>query len=295
MNREVELYDIAKSERHVIWLSTEVGCELSLVVEDGKGIGRDYVFVTILDNFLVRVLRPVQRTPIAVPSRNRDVKDPLMPFFFRFNQAFIAQRHQVLLHPLDLRSAHPPALKVDGDARQMGRSRVTLEGRCVAVVPAKLLLHLHRAHRGIYLNLAVKLFVIILAEIVKKFLGPGPAIAAIRIEPRIEAQRLILFDGNQIFAGDQLLQFRVILDSRQVHPVNLGVLAKQGIVRRTEYRVPSHSAEAVMLADVMGVLRRNILAQRKRRGTHPQGDAQHPRNPMCTDSHEVDLALYRPI
>ena len=111
-------------------------------------------------------------------------------------------------------------------------------------MPAKLFLYLHRPHRRIHLNRIVELLVVSLAQIVKKVARPRTAITAIRIKPRIEAQRLAGNDRNQFLAGDQLIELSLILDSRQFQAVNFLVLAQQRIARRAEHRVPKHAAKA---------------------------------------------------
>ena len=111
-----------------------------------------------------------------------------MTFFFGFDQALLFQRKHVVLHPLDLVATKAAALNVDRQTCQMRRSDLAFRRGCVAIVTAKFLLDFHRANRGVYLNLPMKLGVVGGAQIIQKFTRPGTAIAPVRIETRIEAK-----------------------------------------------------------------------------------------------------------
>ena len=65
------------------------------------------------------------------------------------------------------------------------------------------------------------------AHVIEKFTRPGTAIAPVGIEARIETQRGAGNDRDQIFAGLQLLQLSVVLNARQIHPVDLLILQQQ--------------------------------------------------------------------
>ena len=110
-----------------------------------------------------------------------------MTFFFRFDQALVVQNQHVLLHPPNLLTRQPAALNVHGDAGQMGRSCLPALGSRIAIMTAKLFLPLRGPHRGIDLDLAVKLLVVGLAQVFDEVAGPGAAIAPAGIEPGIEA------------------------------------------------------------------------------------------------------------
>jgi len=128
------------------------------------------------------------------------VEDPLPTLFLGFNQAEIFQRQHVFLHPLDLFAAHAAALEINGNAGEMGRSNFAFSGRGVAIMTPEFLLDLHRPHSGIQLDLTVKLLVKRLAQVIDKLPGPGTAITAVGIQPRVKAQGLAGNDWNQIFA-----------------------------------------------------------------------------------------------
>ena len=60
----------------------------------------------------------------------------------------------------------------------------------------------------------MELLEISLAKIVKEVARPRAAITAIRVKPRIESQGLAGNNRNQLLAGDQLIKFGLILDTR---------------------------------------------------------------------------------
>src|ERR1700722_5307280 len=225
-----------------------------------------------LNSFLLiagYVLRLVQ---IGVATRDRDVEYPLVPFFFRFYQALLLQRHHVVFHPRDLLLAHAAALNIDRNACKMGGSGFALFRRCIAIVAAKFFLYLHGSHRRIDLNRIVKLFVISLAQIVEKVARPRTAITAIRIKPRIESQSLAGDDRNQFLTADQLFELSFILNPRQFQPIDLLILAQQRIVRRAEYRVPKDPANtSSAFAGAVRVPRGHDLMQTKSLSAHHGG------------------------
>src|SRR5438876_11929179 len=179
--------------------------------------------------------------PICVVARDRNMEYPLMTLFFRLDQAEFFERHHVVLHPLDLLAAHATALDVYSDACKVRRRGFAFFRCSVAVVTAKFLLPFHGPHRGVYLDLAVELFVVGCAQVIEKFACPRTAIAAIGIEPRIKTQRLTSDDRHQLIISFELLQLSIILDARQLQPIDLLILAEQGIARWTKHGVPAQA------------------------------------------------------
>ncbi len=124
-----------------------------------------------------------------------------MALFLGLNQAERLHVEQITLHPVNLFLGHAAALEINGEAGEMGRRSIALSWGRIAIMPAKFFLDLHRAHRGIHLNLFVKAVVVGLRNILHKVAGPGAAIPARRIKARIEAQRFTRDDGLERSTG----------------------------------------------------------------------------------------------
>src|SRR6185295_15641273 len=108
----------------------------------------------------------------------------------------------------------------------------------------------------------MKTLVIGRAHVIEKFTGPGTAIAPVGIEARIETECGPGNDRNQVFAGLQLLQFSVVLNAGQIHPVDLLILQQQRFARWTKYGIPAKAAK-VSTTDTMSAARRNVAVQGK--------------------------------
>ena len=143
----------------------------------------------------------------------------------------------------------------------MRRSRISVRRSRVAIVPPQLLLNLYRPHRRIHLDLLVEAVVVGLAQVVHKVERPRPAISPRRIQPRIEAQRLPSANFQQGTVRLQSFQFGLILNARQIEPVDLSILEQQGLVRRPEHRIPSQPPEMPAVCV---------------RAAHGKGAARHP-------------------
>src|SRR5438477_12881087 len=117
------------------------------------------------------------------------------------------------MHALMLIIAHSTALDVYSDGCKVRRRGFGVFRCAVAVVTAKFLLPFHGPHRGVYLDLAVELFVVGCAQVIEKFACPRTAIAAIGIEPRIKTQRLTSDDRHQLFISFELLWLSILLHS----------------------------------------------------------------------------------
>ena len=172
----------------------------------------------------------------------------------------------------------------------MGRSDLAFGGRGIAIVAAKFLLDLYRSDRRVHLNRGMKTLVIGRAQIVEKFTRPGTAIAPVGIETRIEAKRGAGNDRNQVFAGLQLLQFGVVLNARQIHPVDLLILQQQRFARRTKHRIPAKAAK-VSATDSMSATRRNVAVQSKSRRTDG-GQQKKKCRALNPTFHEVASKLF---
>ena len=153
---------------------------------------------------------------------------------------------------------------------------IALGRSCVAIVPAKFFLKLYRAHRGIYLNLFVKTIVISLRDILHKVAGPGTAVAARRIKARIKAQRLTCDDGLQRSAGLQRFQFVIVLNARQLQPINFCVLRQKGFVRGAEHGIPPKSNAAGEAGDDGRMCAATVAVSRKERAA--QASQQREKN-----------------
>ena len=57
-----------------------------------------------------------------------------------------------------------------------------------------------------------------------------------------DPQRLAFLDRDQSVRSFEFLKFGVVLNAGQFQAVDLFILPEQGIVRRTEHRVPAHMA-----------------------------------------------------
>ena len=96
--------------------------------------------------------RQLRFAPLSIATRHRDVKYPLTTLFFRLDQSGIFERHDVLFPSTSLAPGHAPALNVDRNARQMGRSCLARLRRRIAIVTAQLFLYQYGSHRRIYLT-----------------------------------------------------------------------------------------------------------------------------------------------
>src|SRR6266567_1711873 len=110
---------------------------------------------------------------------------------------------------------------------------------------AEFLLYQHGPYRRVHLNLIMKFFVIGCADVLEEIERPRTAKSAGRIERRLNPQRLVGYDRNQVFARDQCLKLLVITNPRKVQAVDFRVLQKQRFMRWLEYRVPWNPADAV--------------------------------------------------
>jgi hypothetical protein len=142
---------------------------------------------------------------------------------------------------------HATALQVNRDAGKMRRSGISVDGRGVAIVAAKLFLNFYGSNGGINLNLFVKLMVVNGGQIQDKIARPRSAIATGRVEAPVKVQPFIFFDRNQIVRRFQLFQFEVVGDSRQIEPIDFFILSDQGVVRRAEHRIPEQPAQPVQV------------------------------------------------
>src|SRR5262245_51052264 len=91
----------------------------------------------------------------------------------------------------------------------------------------------------------MKFFVIGFADVLKEIERPRAAVAARRIERRLNAQSFAWRYSYQVAIGDQSLKLLVIANPRQVQAVNFRVLQEQRVARRLEDRIPGNTADAV--------------------------------------------------
>jgi hypothetical protein len=260
-------------------LRVDLGC-------DAWGLSEWVVlcFILLHSEWHLRFLR------VGVTAGYGYVKYPLMPFFFRFNQTLVSERHEVFFHPRYLLPGHAPALDIDCDPGQVRGCGLALLGCGIAIVTAKFFLYLYCAHGRIHLNGGVELLIISFAQIVKKIARPRAAITTIGIKARIEAQGLASNDRNQFLAGDQLIELRLILDARQFEAVDFFVLAQQRIPGRAEYRIPKDTAEPAMtFAGVTCILAGRDLMQAKSLSAHSDGQKYQQKHSTCFALHEVSL------
>src|ERR1700683_1546748 len=149
----------------------------------------------------------------------------------------------------------------------------------IAVVAAKFLLNLDRAHCGVHLNLLMEAVVIGLAEILDKIARPRTAEAPRRIEPGIEAQHFAGADLQQGTIGLQSFEFGFILNTRQLQAVDLSVLDDERFVRRSEHRVPEKPTKM----PAVGVLGDSVVHRKSSPRQSPACEGQQDR------SHELEL------
>jgi len=261
-------------------LRVDLGC-------DAWGLSEWVVlcFVLLRSEWHLRFLR------VGITAGYGYVKYPLMPFFFRFHQTLVSERHQVFFHPRYLLLGHAPALDIDCNAGQVRGCGLALLGCGITIVAAKFFLYLYRTHGRIHLNRGVEVLIISFAKIIKKIARPRAAITAIGIKSRIKAQGLAGNDWNQFLAGDQLIEFRLILDARQFEAVDFFVLAQQGIAGWTEYRIPKDASEPAMtFAGVTCILAGRDLMQAKSLPAHSDGQKYQQKNSACFTLHEVSLS-----
>jgi len=136
----------------------------------------------------------------------------------------------------------------------------------------------------------VKLFVVSLAQIIKKVARPGTAITAIRIKPRIEAQSVAGDNRNQFLAADQLFKLSFILNARQFQPVNFLILAQERIMRGAKYGIPKDAANmSSAFTRAMRMPNGHDLMQTKSLSTHHDGQNHHRKNLPFFTLHEVCL------
>ena len=217
------------------------------------------------------------------------MEHPLAPLFFWFNQTGVLERHHVLLNPFHLRFGHPPALNVYGDACQVGRGGLARLRCSIAVMAAELLLHQHRSHRGVHLNLCMKLLVVGFAQVDEEIARPGTAVAAAGNQSRVNPQRLAGNNRNQILIGFELFQFFVVLNTRQIQPVDFLILTEKRIVGGTKHRIPRHPPYAAATkAGPPNVARRNIPMQAKSLAADRYGQEEcNYDGSLCLNFHEV--------
>src|SRR5579872_6204182 len=183
--------------------------------------------------------------PIRITAGNHDVKNPLVALFLRFNQTERLHVKEIALHPVNLLLRHASTLQIDCESGQVRGSGVSLSGSRIAIVPPKLLLHFHCAHRRIHLNLFVKAVVVSLRKILHEIARPRAAEPSRGIKPRIEAQRLSSDNRQQRATRLQRFQLVVIFDTRQFQPVHFCILQEKGFVRGTEHGIPARPVQAV--------------------------------------------------
>src|SRR5579864_9015092 len=201
--------------------------------------------------------------PLVVASADHDVETPVAALFFRLHQAKRLHVEEVVLHPTHFLLAQATALQVDRHTRKMGRSCIALSRSSIAIVPPKFLLHFHRAYRGVHLNLVVEAMVVGLAEVLDKISRPRTAITPRRIQRVLNAQSLAGNDRHQRTIGFQSFQLGLVLNARQLKPVDFSVLNQERFVGRPEHRIPAQPAEPMMRT-----LRRRMV--------HSKSAARHP-------------------
>jgi hypothetical protein len=202
--------------------------------------------------------------PSAVALGNHDVENPLVAFFFGFDQTQSPEVEEITLNEMDLLFAHAAALQVEGEAGEMRRSGVALRRCSIAIVAAKLLLNLHSSDSRVDLNLVVKLMVVRLAKIFDEVARPWAAEAAVRIQSRVDAQRLAGPNRKQSLRCDERLKFVVILDARQIEPIDFFVLQQERLVRRPEHWVPGGASGARAMRGARRMNRRSVNVSRVR-------------------------------
>src|ERR1700692_4833309 len=182
--------------------------------------------------------------PIAIAVRDHDVKHPLMPLFFRFNQSKGIEIEQVVLDKVNLSLCHAASLQIDSDAGKMRRSGVAINRSSIPIVAAQFLLNLDGADGGIYLDLGMKLVVVNFRKVFDEITRPRTTVAPGWIETRMEMQTCAFFDRHQIMRRFELFQFNVIGNPRQIKPVDFLILPNQGIVGRPEHRIPKQASKS---------------------------------------------------
>src|SRR5882762_9326665 len=170
----------------------------------------------------------------------------------------------------------------------MRRGGLAFCGGSVAIVAAELFLHLHGADCGIYLDLVVELAVISLAEILDEIARPGTAVAAVGIEPGIDAKRGAGADRNQSLTFFQGFEFVVILNARQIEAIDFLVLAKQRIVGRAENRAPAQTARVMLGTAPRGRAFGGVAVESERLAAHRQ--SQHDPDCQAPSSHSHEVA-----
>jgi hypothetical protein len=88
----------------------------------------------------------------------------------------------------------------------------------------------------------VKLAVVCLAEIFDEVSRPHLAISTFGIQLWIESESLALADLHQIFTQFQFFKFIIVGNAGKFQAIDLFILPEQGIVGRTEHRIPGNSA-----------------------------------------------------
>jgi hypothetical protein len=177
-------------------------------------------------------------TEFGVAIGNHYVEAPVAAFFFGLNQAEGAQFEEVKLNPMQFGWRQAAALQVHGNAGEVGRGCVAVDRSGIAIVTAELLLDLDGADGRVELNGMVELGAEVAAQVLHKVARPGTAVAALRRKLWRDVQVITFAKWDEIVRCDQLFQFVIVLDARQLQAVDFCVLAEQGIVRRAEDRVP---------------------------------------------------------
>jgi len=193
------------------------------------------------------------------------MKHPLVALFFRLDQSERVQIKQVVLDEADLFFGHAAALQINRDAGKMGRGGVAIRRSSVAIVAAKFFLHHDGTDGGVDLDLIVELAVINLGKVVDEVARPGTAVAARRIETFVNAERFAFFNRNQFMRRFQFFEFVVVLNTWQIETVDFLILAEQGIVRRTEQRIPeqaSKTAETKGMQNAVAMMRGGTQGRR---------------------------------
>src|ERR1051326_3990692 len=150
----------------------------------------------------------------------------------------VLQAFQILLEPGVLLLGEAALAQVDGETRKVRRSRFSALRRGVRIVPPQLALLDDGPHRRCDGERLLKAVVISCRQIVQEVEYNRAGIPAVGKQSRVEAQSIGFRNADKLFAIDQSVELRIVLDAWDARFIDHLVFAQQGLMRALQQRVP---------------------------------------------------------